>query len=51
MKTYFLKKTESDKDIILRVKCEDFEAACEYFSSIKNLSVETLLELYVVISS
>ncbi len=51
MKTFLLKKTVEDKDVVLRVKCDDYESACEYFSSVKKLSVETLLELYVVISS
>jgi hypothetical protein len=50
MNTYFLKINEFDKDFILKYSCEDYFEACEYFSSIKQLSQKQLLEIYVVVT-
>jgi hypothetical protein len=50
MKTYYLKNTPKDTDIIARFDCDDFEIACKYFSILKNLSIRDLLQIYVVVS-
>jgi len=50
MKTYYLKQKEGDKDSLSQIKTSDYESACEYFASIKNLSILDLLKIYVVVS-
>jgi len=51
MKTYYLKQTYEDNDIILKFNCYEYEQACDYFSVIKNLSIYDLLKIYVVVLS
>jgi hypothetical protein len=51
MKTYYLKRKESDTDIIIKFDTDDYFTACEYFAGIKKLSVDDLLKIYVVVCS
>jgi len=51
MNTYLLKRKKKDTDVIIKVNCEDYDAACEYFSKIKKLPVNELLKIYVVVLS
>ncbi len=50
MKTYYLKNSVKDKDVIAKFVCDDFEIACEYFSILKKLNIRDLLQIYVVVS-
>lgn len=50
MKTYYLKNSVKDKDIISKFECDDFKIACKYFAIQKKLSIRDLLEIYVVVS-
>jgi hypothetical protein len=50
MKTFYLKQKESDKDSLSQIKTSDYQLACEYFASVKNLSIFDLLKIYVVVS-
>lgn len=49
MNTYFLKIKESDKESLLKYSCDSYDEACEYFSIIKNLEINELLRIYVVV--
>ena len=51
MKTYVLKRQEDDVDVISKVRCENFDDACEYFAEIKKLPIEELLKIYVIVLS
>jgi hypothetical protein len=50
MKTFYLKTSVKERDIIAKFECDDFEIACEYFSILKKLSIRDLLRIYVVVS-
>jgi hypothetical protein len=49
MKTFYLKQIHNDIDVILKFDCYQYEQACDYFSSIKNLSIYDLLKIYVIV--
>lgn len=50
IKTFYLKQSDHSNDVILKFDSSDYFEACEYFASIKNLSLSDLLQIYVVVS-
>lgn len=50
MKTFYLKTSVKERDVIAKFECDDFYIACKYFAILKNLSIGDLLEIYVVVS-
>lgn len=45
---YFYSKTDSSKEPVLRVKCQSYEDALDYFSKIKKLSKQEFIKLYEI---
>jgi len=47
---YFFSKTDSKKEPISKIECNDYEEALSLFSKIKRLPKKIFLELYEIIT-